>query len=211
MHTKKIQLLLLLVCLGCLFLCSCGLDEYYVIEPPVALREVSPDTDSQTEMYYQFWEKSKDDTFYQVRQRGCAVYYSLYSDKTKLTSDINRIKSVNKEYSENGFNTMKSAAAYQPMMFTGSQTSEFLNLASSEETYTIELTTTTVEPGSSSQIDLLIVTRASDNAEFHVSITKPDEPGEWYINAYAVNVGDVSLVEHYSALAPLGALHFTVQ
>lgn len=211
MHTKKIQALFLIVCFSCLFLCSCGLDEYYVIEPPSALREPGVDTADQNEMFYQFSVPAVSiSASSQIAMKGTAVFYALYNDSSKLISDLSRIRTANKEYSENGYNAMKSSTTtYQMMNFTtGNSSSEYLNTTASAESYKIEMNAFTVLPGDT-MINLR-TTRGSDSSIFQTGITKPDS-GDWYMCAFAVSVGDVSLQTHYSALAPLGVIRFHVE
>lgn len=210
MHTKVIRLLFLLVCFGCLFLCSCGLDDYYVIEPPVALREVSVETADPNELYYLFRVPGVSlAASSQISMKGTAVYYCLYKETSTLTSDMNRIKNANKEYSENGFNSMTSSSKYQMMNFTvGNEDYEYLSASVSPETYRIDLND--IPSGDSNQFNLMKATRGTDESVFQIYIPKP-ERGTWYLNAYAVCVGDVSLQTRHSQLAHLGVLKFTVQ
>lgn len=205
MHTKVIRLLFLIVCFSCLFLCSCGLDDYYVIEAPKST-EVKINQDDQTE--YRFTTAAENAvTSSQMEMKGTAVYYRLYpiDQKGILETEIESIRSSNTEFSENGINRIKND--YKRMQFgPRNALSDVIPSKSSSESWEM-----TVNNGLSIDADPEYLKLLSGNGTLDVYVEKPSATGEYYINAYAVTVGDVSFQPHYSHLAPLGVLKFKVQ
>lgn len=205
MHTKKIRLIFLLVCFSCLFLCSCGLDDYYVIDPPTA-NEVLISQEDQT--YYRFTTTPVNAlASSQIVMRGTAVYYRIYpvDQKSSLESEIASVRSSNTEYSENGINKIKNN--YKRMQFGPRNALEdTIPPQSSYESWEMTINDSLNLTDDSEYLKLLTA-----NGNVDVYVEKPSTGGEYYINAYAVTVGDVSFQPHYSSLALLGVLKFTVQ
>lgn len=204
MHTKVIRLLFLIVCFSCLFLCSCGLDDYYVIEPPSAT-EVRIDQEDQTE--YRFTTAAVNAVASaQIEMKGTAVYYRIYPEDqvNSLKSEIDSVRSSNTEYSENGINRIKNS--YKRMQFgPRNALRDTIAPQSVSESWEMEINPVLNLNDDSEYLKLLT---ANDTVDVYVE--KPSSPGVYYINAYAVTVGDVSFQPHYSSLAMLGVLKFTV-
>lgn len=205
-------MLFLIVCLGCLFLCSCGLDEYYVIDPPSA-SEVSKSQEDITQMVYSFSPATVNVlTSSQINMLGTAVYYRIFEkdDGQTLDTEITSVKSANTEYSENGINKIKEQ--YTRVTFSDSVTSyssEYIAPSTSGARWTMRLKDDLRTNENASSIALLTATNGTDT--YDVLLSESLSPGEYYINAYAVTVGEVSFIAHYSALAPLGVLKFTIE
>ncbi len=212
MHTNRIRMLFLIVCLGCLFLCSCGLDEYYVIDPPSA-SEISKSQEDITQMVYSFSPATVNVlTSSQINMLGTAVYYRIFEkdDGQTLDTEITSVKSANTEYSENGINKIKEQ--YTRVTFSDSVTSyssEYIAPSTSGARWTMRLKDDLRTNENASSIALLTATNGTDT--YDVLLSESLSPGEYYINAYAVTVGEVSFIAHYSALAPLGVLKFTIE
>lgn len=211
MHTQKIQVLFLIVCLGCLFLCSCGLDEYYVIDPPSA-SEVSKTQDDITQMVYSFSPATKNVlTSSQINMLGTAVYYRIFevTDESVLDTDISSVKAANTEYSENGINKIKEK--YNRVTFTDTVTNtskEYIPPSSTGERWQMRKKDTVSANDNSPTMTLFTATNGTST--YDVIVNESLAPGDYFINAYAVTVGEVSFTPHYSALAPLGVLKFTI-
>lgn len=210
MHTEKIRKLFLIVCLGCLFLCSCGLDEYYVIDRPSAT-EVDISLEDTTLMYYQVTPATSSGVASsQINMKGTAVYYKIVSadEGEALKTELSDIKSANTEYSDNAFRK-KIENIYSKMVFSsGNNTMEYLNPAIYPGSWKFELKEDISIDEATLDIKLLTVTNGTNS--FSVNVTGPTTPGDYLMNAYAVTVGEVDLTPHYSALAPLGVLKFTI-
>lgn len=213
MHTQKIRVLFLIVCLSCLFLCSCGLDEYYVIDQPTCSSPAKIDQDDITQMVYTFTIPAVNVlSSSQVNMNGTAVYYKIVEandeNKENLSTEIETINSVNSEFSENGINKIKNT--YIKVSFkSGNSSTEYIrNSDTEDQVWTMTLKENLISGNDTSGLALLTAKCGSSTLD----VVIPDQaPGEYYINAYAVNVGEVALSPHYSALAHLGVLKFTIE
>lgn len=211
MHTERIRKLFLIVCFGCLFLCSCGLDEYYVIDQPTCSSPVKIDQDDITQMVYTFTIPAVSVlSSFQVNMNGTAVYYKIVEandeNKANLSTEIETINSVNSEFSENGINKIKNT--YIKVSFkSGNSSTEYISNSDTNQVWTMTLKENLISGNDTSGLALLTAKCGSSTLD----VVIPDQaPGEYYINAYAVTVGEVDLTPHYSALAPLGVLKFTI-
>ncbi|MCI1210079.1 MAG: hypothetical protein LKF96_11615 [Treponema sp.] len=88
---------MLLIFSCCLFLLTgCGLETYYVLEPPTVASHV-PTTDSVgEEKYFAFrtndsYNNSLDD----IKYKGTAVYYKIYTNLSTMNSHISAISALN--------------------------------------------------------------------------------------------------------------------
>ncbi|MBQ0166179.1 MAG: hypothetical protein KBT02_03610 [Treponema sp.] len=211
MHTKEIRKLFLIVCLGCLFLCSCGLDEYYVIYPPACDNPHPYNQDDQ--MFYRFRTATITTLMSsQVLLKGTAIYYKIYpvSNESTMISDIEKIKTANTEFSSNGYSRITGTYKYQAVKFiSGSNEVEYLSPTGSDIEWTMNLYSNLVRGDGTGPLKLIKAESAS--SVYDGMVEMPSATGDYYINAYAVTVGDVSLQSQYSQLAPLGVLKFTIQ
>ena len=84
---------------GCLILfnlifvlTSCGLDTYYVIEPPYVNRETSYSSIEESENYFEFQTREDQDSG--IKFLGTEVYYKIYDSTSKLSSEYTSINSA---------------------------------------------------------------------------------------------------------------------
>lgn len=220
MHTNRIRLLFLSVCLGCLFLCSCGLDEYYVIDPPTATEINSEDV---LEMVYRFTCKPLNAvTSSQITMHGTAVYFKVYTDEDRLNTEKKTIDGANSEFSDSGYNKLKgindsegaTTATYQNMEFKTTPESEIYSFyippSSSETRWQIEF-----YPDLDTETKKALILKNQDGTSSdtrYIFIEKPTSGGKVYVNAYAVAEGEnLSWVPVHSSLAALGVLQFEIE
>lgn len=216
MHARIKLFLFMIVCLCCLFLCSCGLDDYYVIEPPTAT-EVSPMQEDPDMMYYKFTCPGLSSAeAAQISMKRTVIYYKIYpeSEYNQMITDRNTISASNQnEYSENGYFKMKAlgngdANPYLAMRIGNVSTESIMSTSSSQE-WKMELQSNLQVVENNGNLKLLRGIYSGNSVDVYVQ--SPDSAGVYYINAYAVAIGDVSFQEHYSQLASLGVLKFTIQ
>ncbi len=98
---KKNQIFSLILA-GCLILfnTSCGLDTFYVIDPPKVTHEPSYDTQTQDELYFKFSTVESD--YEGITFLGTEVYYKIYNSTSRLNTETSSIYSAaNNESSSN--------------------------------------------------------------------------------------------------------------
>ncbi len=89
---KKYLLILLLT--GCLILfnASCGLDTFYVIDPPSVYHQPIYSSIEQSENYFEFSTVEND--YEGIKFLGTEVYYKIYDDTSKLNTEYSNINSL---------------------------------------------------------------------------------------------------------------------
>lgn len=228
LYNKIVKLPILFFVIISLFLCSCGLDVFYYLEPPYDA--VMPTEDPVSHLYQFKTADTQNDSveFY----KGTQVYYRIYSNVSTLNSHISSINTVNKDYSDAGFNKLLSYG-YKPMKSDQNETL-FLPNINNNLKIEIRLTKTTLDKGYEvgifkNSVKIAIPNRY-DSSINDESIFDFDEESEnenipletdldyeyvsgateWYVNAYAVSMGiDSSYSSFYSKVLHLGNIKFT--
>lgn len=209
-----------------LFLCSCGLDVFYYLDPPYDA--VTPTEDPVYHMYQFRTADTQNDSveFY----KGTQIYYRIYSNVNTLNSHTSSINTVNKDYSDAGFNRILSYG-YKPMKSDQNETL-FLPNSNSNSLIKIRLTNEGVgyDAGIFKNETNIAIPNRYDSTINDKSIFDFDDESEyenipvetdldyeyvagateWYVNAYAVSMGiDSSYSSFYSKVLHLGYLKFT--
>ena len=102
---RKLPLRLCAVAFGawsCLFFAACGLDQVYLLEPPIVKNNnVNPDTTEPNNWYVEFiTNETGNAAYYPSRGNsfvflGTEIYYKIYNNKDALQSQTRSIESVN--------------------------------------------------------------------------------------------------------------------
>ena len=89
---KKYSIILLIA--GCLILFNsgCGLDTFYVIDPPYVYHEPIYSSMDQTEHYFEF--STVENNYEGIKFLGTEVYYKIYDNSTRLISEYGNINSI---------------------------------------------------------------------------------------------------------------------
>lgn len=97
------------------FLCiSCGLDVYYILEPPEL--EGSP-ADNALSRVFTFRTNDAGNSSMDIFI-GTSVFYKIYNNQSSLTSDQISISSSNTQYSDSGYNKLSSLGYQQLVLST---------------------------------------------------------------------------------------------
>jgi len=216
---KGTTLLCTFLTVSCLFLCSCGMEHFYLIEPPEALTQPAESIDSHICVFQT--KDSANSVYTDLNMFGTSLYYRIYGSLTTMISEKDYILAVNSEYSENGFNRMKSYG-YQEMTpkipFGSSNKTVTIRLAS-ELSYTAGVSYTDSNAGT---VSLSAPVRSGGTGSFTFTAQyKPasddvDTKGVssdttcWYVPLFAVSYGEgTDSVQHYSQIEYLG--YFTIE
>lgn len=219
--TKKI-ISLLLICLFFL-LFSCGLEVYYLLEPPTDSSNIS-NPDNPSDQVFSFTTADIKNTnpsiVGNVKYLGTQVYYKIYSSKNRMQSQQTSINNSNSEYTESGINKLESygfkklaSSNYSdpliPKSSSGKNQRVEIRLFDNypyKATVSIDQTnmgiplrydgsTFSITPGSEIQGEDVDST-SSGNSNDEMS---------YYVLLYAVSVGSVNLSQRIrSSLCPLG-------
>lgn len=211
------------------FLAACGIDVYYMLEPPTGNYRTPEDP---AERYLEFNTNYNANTELLPVYQGVMVYYRLYNSESQMNSDISSINASNSEYSSNGANKMISIG-YQPLRsqksggdFVARQSGivqiRFFTEGQSATPYKAAINL------NGNPIDIPLRYNKADGFDFFSDNDdiKDDEPTEesdppdaytggteqniWYLNAYAVSFGrDENFTNLYSQLLHLG--YITIQ
>lgn len=221
---KGTEILCTFLTVSCLFLCSlftsCGMEHFYLIEPPEALTQPAESVDSHICVFQT--KDAANAVYTDLNMYGTFLYYRIYGSLTTMISEKDYILSVNAEYSENGYNRMKSYG-YQEM-------TPKIPFGSSNKTVTVRLVSelsynagvSYTESGVSGEISLAAPRRSGSSASFtFTSAYKPDSDAIdvkgvssdttcWYVPLFAVSYGEgTDSVQHYSQIEYLG--YFTIE
>jgi hypothetical protein len=203
---------------------SCGLDVFYILEPPVFIR--TSVGDDATNRYYIFrtQEVANMVAEYQDIFLGTEIYYKLYNSRTSLQSDIAGISSSNTANSQNGADRMISSSNYQKMMLHNTPQEILIERTGVNREIELRL----YREGEKTEkeddikpyfridgVDMGIPMRYNnkpfdDVDEFNgsdVDSATGDSRDKWYINAYAVSTGmNTELQTFYSQVVHLGEI-----
>ena len=224
---KKIMFILILLSFFLLF--SCGLDVYYIIEPPMNTTglNATPENPSQDNAYlFSFTTADSKNTnpslVGEVKLLGTDVYYRIYNNLLALQSDMNSISTANTEYTENGFNKLVSL---EFMKLSSSNISDpLIKKSKDNKDENVEIRLFEIIPYKSEiNVDNNIIgepLRYNGDAfqlpNYDEEMTGLDvdissdsnsltETPVYYVLMYAVSVGSINLSQRvYSSLAPLG-------
>ena len=152
---------------GCLILFNlilgvtgCGLDTFYVIEPPIVYHETSYSSIEEAENYFEFYTYEKQEEG--VTFLGTEVYYKIYDSTSKLSSEYTSINSA--ASSETAANQSASRLI---------ETYKFQPLRSSDNPGANILIPKT---GTNQTIKIRLSNYHDYEAEFTVNTTKKGEP-----------------------------------
>lgn len=216
--------------IGCLFcavwflcLCSCGLETFYFLDPPISDVELeNPSDPAQRVFSFQSVSNSASSDIFV----GTAVYYRLYNSQSTMNSNMATIENINDEYSDAAMNRMISFG-FQPIALGNSELivekSEGVAKVKirifTEGTYKAEVLIDDDGKGVPLRFPLrkgfsFYPVEEETEEEFPVPKEGDEDTnyssagGEiWYILAYAVSVGrSMELTPVYSQVTPLGWL-----
>ncbi len=218
----------------CLFLSSCGMQQYYSLDAPAVYHRPDYSTEDYATKYFRFRTASNSDSG-EFTVLGTAVYYKIYADSTRLNSDVNSVETVNTV--SNG-----SAAArrvietlgYKQLGSSAGSRTPFIPGSSSQEVY-IRLMSNGSGDAYAAKVSIGGAVQAwlprrfdnnhtfefgrGDSAKYvnasnNVIPESSDEDvwgsssdGLWYVNMYAVSVGrDANFTNYYSLVTHLGSV-----
>jgi hypothetical protein len=150
LHLKAVISLFSLAA-GLFCLTSCGLDEYYILEPPtVAYNTSYYSTADYTKWFYEFKTNETANSDYYASKKagfvflGTEIYYKIYNNYSTLASEKSAISSVNTSSNYSAAATrMIETYTYQTLTTYPSMSwSPFVECAQSNRTVYIRLTQT---------------------------------------------------------------------
>lgn len=176
--------------MAALYFClsSCGLAVYYVLGPPK--KGDSPATSS-TNYAYKYFDFVTDDSdnYSTIGYTGTKVYYKIYNNWDELNSQVSSISTVNKLYSQNGYNKMKVTFGYQELYFvnSGSYDLTHSNFIKNND-------------NSNQDIQIRLITEGADNAKYYYGVYIDQETEDQLTDGSAKaivyrNNGDPFLIE----------------
>ncbi|MGL4987589.1 MAG: hypothetical protein ACRC5H_10725 [Treponemataceae bacterium] len=201
------------------FVTACGLEEYYILEPPIFIRDSVPTDDSNNRYNFRTNESvnsSLGDVFV-----GTVVFYKIYNSESELNSARSSISSSNTDYSQAGYNRLKSLD-YKELLIKNSTETVLLPKTDNNRAISIRL----YQQGSASnpyeaglfiddefqgypvrynRKEFIDTDNFGDDDTVNTAGSSLDE---WYINAYAVTYGlDPFLSPVYSTVLYLGSIY----
>ncbi|MDR3284282.1 MAG: hypothetical protein LBS97_03770 [Treponema sp.] len=212
------------------FLCSCGLEEYQVLDPPILMR-LAGGTDPYLR-YFDFRTVESGEYNDAAIFQGTTVYYKIYASDATMQSEISSISTANTQYSSNGYNRMVQLGYLE--LNADARNSLLIPRAGSGRQVVIRLfdeaSYTARVHGNDTDIEVSPVwgrplRRLNDkgfnffadteaerennpvpvSGDGDVNYTGYSDGKSWYVNAYAVSVGQNDLlVNLYSQLLHLG-------
>lgn len=143
-----IKCLYLLVINACLlfFNSSCGLDTFYVLDPPISLIH-QPDygNESQDSKYFEFWtnENTRIEGF---TFQGTEVYYKIYNSYSQMTTEINVLQTLSNDADKSATaaekminNTSSGGYGYKALKVAGNLTTPLIPAVNSNQRVYIRL------------------------------------------------------------------------
>lgn len=203
---------------------SCGLETYYVLEPPTgSVRLGSTDP---VENYLSFFPNSQANVGL-VQFRGVDVYYRLYNNYDRMLSDYNSINAVNTEYSDTaarrlislGFVPLSSQPSRDPLISrneNGEVRVRFFTEGSGNDAYRSSVTLNGTEIAQPMRYQLGKGFDFFDSNDQFDADKGPEEKDAdvyisgsarniWYVSAYAIAVGrDENYTTFYSEVFHMG-------
>ena len=142
---KWITLLVMIACL-LLFNTSCGLDTFYVLNPPISIVH-QPDyaNESQDSKYFEFWTNENTQiagfTF-----QGTDVYYKIYNSYSQMSSEINVLQTLSNDADKSATaaekminNTTSGGYGYKSLKVAGNLTTPLIPAIESNQRVYIRL------------------------------------------------------------------------
>lgn len=218
---KGTHLLCTFLTAGCLFLCSCGMEHFYLIEPPVIVSEPAESSDYQSHVSVFITKDKKNAQYTDIRIYGTAIFYRIYGSIETMRSEVESIRSVNTEYTESGYNRMQNYG-YKEMI-------PRIPFGTEDKTVTIRLSTESVysagayytdssnasptslsSPRRTGGIGTFTFTSQYKPAVDDIDAKVTSDVSKWYVPVFAVTYGEgTDSVQHYSQLEYLG--YFTIE
>lgn len=200
---------------------GCGLDVYYVLDPPN--QEGIPSNEDSTQRFFSF------NTSNSVNQAtsssiflGYDIYYKIYNDYSQMTSQMNSISSSNTKYSESGisllknygYQTVKNASFSEPLIPAAGQEQkirvrlyrEGANISSFDSGIFVDgVRVSDVLRCNGKSFAFFDENMLPVESEADVKFSQGTSSDVLYVNAYAVTVGrDTNFKNLYSSLLSLG-------
>ncbi len=216
----------------CLFLSSCGMQQYYSLDAPAVYHRPDYSSEDYTTKYFRFRTASNSDSG-EFTVLGTAVYYKIYADSTRLNSDVNSVETVNTVSNGSaaarrvietlGYKQLGSSAGARTPFIPGSSSQEvYIRLMSygSEDAYAAKVSI-------GGAVQSWLPRRSDNNHTFEFGrtgsaygsnasnnawtsdddVTGTSSNGVWYVNMYAVSVGrDANFTNYYSLVTHLGSV-----
>ncbi len=214
----------------CLFLSSCGMQQYYSLDAPAVYHRPDYSYVDFTTKYFRFRTASNSDSG-EFTVLGTAVYYKIYADSTRLNSDVNSVETVNtisngsaaarRVIETLGYKQLGSSAGSRTPFIPGSSSQEvYIRLMSygSGDAYAAKVSI-------GGAVQAWLPRRFDNNHTFEFGrtdakysnasmneITSDDDVtgtsyDVWYVNMYAVSVGrDANFTNYYSLVTHLGSV-----
>lgn len=124
-----------------LFLCSCGLEEDYVVYPPTVVQhEPLYNNVDFAENDFIFTTNDSDNSSPSFNYRGTAVYYKIYGSSAALQSNVDAIERANNSSTGNAANMVISSYGYKELNTTSGQHSPLIASTGSDQKVYIRLT-----------------------------------------------------------------------
>ncbi len=220
---KVTRILFTFLTAGCLFLSSCGLEQFYEITPPVLGSKV-PETTSDPSARICVFKTSdyKNSLETSLRIDGTSLYYRIYGDLRTMESHRTAIQESNIEHTENGYNKLISYQfkSIQQSVPSGEKDKTVTLRLYDESGFPAELSYR--EDGADSEIPLKAPLRYNDGTFTFTELYKPSASNDsdtygvssttttWYVPVYAVTTGVAAdLGQHFSQIVDLG--YFTIE
>lgn len=221
---KRLISKLILCTFSVCFFSACGLDVFYILEPPVFIRTSVGDDAINRYYIFRTQEVANMVAEYQDIFLGTEIYYKLYNSRSRMQSDTSQISAANTANSQNGADRMISSLNYQKMMLKDTPQEILIERTGTNRDIELRLYREgdkTEKPGDTQPyfkidgVDQGIPMRYNNKAfddvdEFtgsDVDSTTGDSPDKWYITAYAVSTGmNTELQTFYSQVVHLGEI-----
>lgn len=161
---KKVRFILCSL-IGCLvFLCSCGLDQFYVLEAPDNVIN-QPTIDSATytaqtafdNAYFEFVTSDhKNDELNggDFKYMGTAVYYRIYNNYSTMETHKNAVDSIASSTNNSGAFSKIESYKYKELGYDNGSRSPLIPSASSDQTVKIRLTNYQDSPDYKARIEI---------------------------------------------------------
>ncbi|MGL4981974.1 MAG: hypothetical protein ACRC4W_03810 [Treponemataceae bacterium] len=209
----------LIVCITVLFMLSaCGLEETYILEQPIFVSN-SDNSDIANNFYRLRTNESTNASLGDIFI-GTVIYYKIYNSEKEMDSVISSISSSNSEYSQSGYNKLRSLD-YKELLLDNTHGTVLIPQVNNNRLVEIRLNK---EGSDANPFEKgLFIEKAflgnpirynhkdfldTDNFQGDdVVITSGISLDKWYINAYAISYGlDPYLSPIYSTLLHLGSV-----
>ena len=230
---------------GCLILFNlilvftgCGLDTFYVIEPPSVYHETTYSNLDESENYFEFY--TVEDDYDGVTFLGTEIYYKIYDSTSKLSSEYANINSAasNETTANQSASRLIETYKFQPLRSSDNPGANILipnkgtgrkitvrlsNYHDYKAEFTVDGTQLGVPVRSipknpsfsfkelTSTPDLL--PKAGDNADADYGYsTTTEEIKEYYVSLFAVSVAqDITYAWLYSNVVALGSVTISIE